>query len=209
MFARGACRVREVLYGACFVLPRTRALLIHLRDFLQPPVLDDIAARARGDRRLLARAVPGGSQVNEPTSACSSVRSTGGAPSGESLQQIAPGPNAYTRCPPGAATLARSSTCSYANALHYVHSLLHAEPSLDQTIRSHLAAVLGRDELEVFHRVLDQGRGCLLALDDTEVDTTYVTAIETLQAVGGPMDMGAAISGKSLMTVSEISEGTN
>ncbi|KAJ7623346.1 PCI-domain-containing protein [Roridomyces roridus] len=37
---------------------------------------------------------------------------------------------------------------------------------------------------KVFHGVLDQGRGCLLVFDDTEADTTYATAIETLQQVG-------------------------
>ncbi|KAJ7233514.1 hypothetical protein B0H12DRAFT_1143922 [Mycena haematopus] len=37
---------------------------------------------------------------------------------------------------------------------------------------------------KVFHGVLDQGRGCLLVFDDTEADTTYATAIETLQHVG-------------------------
>ncbi|KAJ7186708.1 hypothetical protein C8R46DRAFT_1171890 [Mycena filopes] len=37
---------------------------------------------------------------------------------------------------------------------------------------------------KVFHGVLDQGRGCLLVFDDTEADTTYATAIDTLQQVG-------------------------
>ncbi|KAK7018559.1 PCI-domain-containing protein [Favolaschia claudopus] len=37
---------------------------------------------------------------------------------------------------------------------------------------------------KVFHGVLDQGRGCLLIFDDTEADTTYATAIDTLQQVG-------------------------
>ncbi|KAJ7743942.1 hypothetical protein DFH07DRAFT_835260 [Mycena maculata] len=37
---------------------------------------------------------------------------------------------------------------------------------------------------KVFHGVLDQGRGCLLVFDETEADTTYATAIETLQQVG-------------------------
>ncbi|KAJ7076032.1 PCI domain-containing protein [Mycena belliarum] len=52
----------------------------------------------------------------------------------------------------------------------------------------------GRQEVEaklsqmildkVFHGVLDQGRGCLLVFSDTEADTTYATAIDTLQQVG-------------------------
>ncbi|KAJ6629936.1 hypothetical protein B0H10DRAFT_2208504 [Mycena sp. CBHHK59/15] len=37
---------------------------------------------------------------------------------------------------------------------------------------------------KVFHGVLDQGRGCLLVFDETEADTTYATAIDTLQQVG-------------------------
>ncbi|KAJ7287638.1 proteasome regulatory particle subunit [Mycena rebaudengoi] len=37
---------------------------------------------------------------------------------------------------------------------------------------------------KVFHGVLDQGRGCLLVFLDTEADTTYAMAIETLQQVG-------------------------
>ncbi|KAJ7471752.1 PCI domain-containing protein [Mycena latifolia] len=37
---------------------------------------------------------------------------------------------------------------------------------------------------KVFHGVLDQGRGCLLVFSDAEADTTYATAIETLQQVG-------------------------
>ncbi|KAJ7645287.1 hypothetical protein B0H17DRAFT_1339094 [Mycena rosella] len=37
---------------------------------------------------------------------------------------------------------------------------------------------------KVFHGVLDQGRGCLLVFADTEADTTYAMAIETLQQVG-------------------------
>ncbi|KAF7290527.1 PCI-domain-containing protein [Mycena indigotica] len=37
---------------------------------------------------------------------------------------------------------------------------------------------------KVLHGVLDQGRGCLLVYDATEADTTYTSAIETLQQVG-------------------------
>ncbi|KAF7313229.1 putative 26S proteasome non-atpase regulatory subunit Rpn6 [Mycena kentingensis (nom. inval.)] len=36
---------------------------------------------------------------------------------------------------------------------------------------------------KVLHGVLDQGRGCLLVYDATEADSTYSTAIETLQEV--------------------------
>ncbi|KAJ7866808.1 hypothetical protein B0H14DRAFT_2573237 [Mycena olivaceomarginata] len=34
---------------------------------------------------------------------------------------------------------------------------------------------------KVFHSVLDQGRGCLMAFDDTETDTMSTTAINTLK----------------------------
>ncbi|KIY50239.1 PCI-domain-containing protein [Fistulina hepatica ATCC 64428] len=37
---------------------------------------------------------------------------------------------------------------------------------------------------KVFHGVLDQGRGCLLIYDEPETDTSYATAIETLEQVG-------------------------
>ncbi|CAK5262187.1 unnamed protein product [Mycena citricolor] len=37
---------------------------------------------------------------------------------------------------------------------------------------------------KVLHGVLDQGRGCLLIFDATEEDSTYTTAIDTLQEVG-------------------------
>ncbi|KIJ09851.1 hypothetical protein PAXINDRAFT_102153 [Paxillus involutus ATCC 200175] len=41
---------------------------------------------------------------------------------------------------------------------------------------------------EVFHGVLDQGRGCLLVYDQPEVDNTYGAAIDTLGQVGKVVD---------------------
>ncbi|OJA07735.1 hypothetical protein AZE42_12027 [Rhizopogon vesiculosus] len=41
---------------------------------------------------------------------------------------------------------------------------------------------------EVFHGVLDQGRGCLIAFDEPEADNTYGAAIETLVQVSEVVD---------------------